>query len=211
MTYYIKILIIFVLGLGWSNYQLKADVLTVAHYSFNTSNNINTMQEIFKSIKGYPDYEVSNLGNVKSLARIIAHPHSIQQTLKERILKPSVNRNGYRIIFIYNGKRKTFRISQLMAIAFKNHVPNGTNAIVVDHINNNRLDDRLDNLQLITNRENCSKDTNGTSKYTGVSWCKSRKKWQAHICINGKSKSLGRFINELEASQVYQLTLKSIS
>ena len=48
ITNSIKILIIFALGLGWGNCQLKADVLTVAHFSFSTSNNISTMKKCNK-------------------------------------------------------------------------------------------------------------------------------------------------------------------
>jgi hypothetical protein len=63
-------------------------------------------------------------------------------------------------------------------------------------------------LQLITNRENSSKDKkNGTSQYTGVSWNKSRNKWRVYININNKNKYLGLFTDEYEAHLVYQKAL----
>jgi len=97
-----------------------------------------------------------------------------------------------------------------MAITFLNHIPNG-HSIIVDHINNISTDNRLENLQLITNRENLSKDKkNGTSKYTGVSWFKRGKKWHSSININNKKVHLGYFIDDLEASNQYQLALKNI-
>ena len=101
-------------------------------------------------------------------------------------------------------------VSQLIAIAFLNHKPCG-NKMVVDHIDTNKLNNKLYNLQVITNRENTSKDRkNGSSKYLGVSWNKSNKNWSATILINGKPKYLGSFTNEKEASQAYQNELKNL-
>jgi ribosomal protein L15E len=72
-------------------------------------------------------------------------------------------------------------------MAFLNHTPCGYK-IVVDHIDNNiKTDNRLENLQLITQRENVSKDIKNTSsKYIGVCWHKKAKKWRSSIQINGK-------------------------
>ena len=158
------------------------------------------MEEVWKSIKGYEGfYEVSNLGRVKSFKGV-----------NERILKTCIS-NGYEKVNLSKDcKPKSFRIYILLAIAFLNHNPNGY-SIIVDHIDNNKLNNNLENLQLITSRENSSKDRKGfTSKYTGVSWCKTGSKWRSSICINGVKKSLGSFINELEASNAYQTALKGL-
>ena len=88
-------------------------------------------------------------------------------------------------------------------MAFLNHKPNGHN-LVVDHINNDKLDNRLENLQIITHRENICKDRIGTSKYAGVSYCKINKKWRARIQINKISYFLGYFTNEKDATIVYE-------
>lgn len=168
------------------------------------------MKEVFKNIPGYEGYyQVSNLGRVKSLARKVKWNNTIRNQ-DERILNPPIT-DGYRRMGLCNGIRKHFKVSILVAMAFLNHKPDGTQKIVVDHINNIRTDDRLKNLQLISQRENSSKGRKGTSKYIGVSWSKIRNKWIAAIYINGKHKNLGGFTSELEASQVYQnelLTLK---
>jgi len=159
-------------------------------------------EEIWKDVPGYEGYyQVSNLGNVKSL-----------KFSKEKLLIPCFNSVGYLTVNLYkNGDIKMFQIHQLVAIAFLNHIPDGTNKIVVDHINNIPTDNRLENLQLISNRENLSKDKKNTSsKYTGVSWHKKNKKWLARIRINGNRKHLGYFINEIEASNAYQNTLKNL-
>lgn len=93
-----------------------------------------------------------------------------------------------------------------MAITFLRHTP--SRKYVVDHKDNNPLNDRLSNLQIITNRLNNSKDKkNKTSKFTGVSWNISTGKWRAMIYLDGKLKSLGRFIKEKDAAKAYNKAL----
>lgn len=202
MMFVIKILLIFMLGLGGGNYPLKADAITVAHISFIVPNNIAVMKEIFKSVRGYSDYEISNLGRVKSL-----------KCKKQRILKTSVDNKGYLKVRLYlSNKGKTKRIHQLVAITFLNHVPL-EQGLIVDHKNNNILDNRVTNLQTITQRENASKDRfrgDYSSKYVGVSWNKLYGKWIARIYINGKEKFIGHFVDELEASKAYKKILEKL-
>ena len=155
--------------------------------------------EVWKTIPNFESYQVSNLGNVRSL-----------KYGKERILKKPIGGGGYLQVSIYINKKYSKRtINQLMAIAFLNHKPSG-HKMVVDHIDTNKLNNKLYNLQVITNRENLSKDRKGTSKYTGVFLAKGRDKWRAAININGKRKHLGCFFNEKEASQAYQNELKNL-
>lgn len=171
------------------------------------------MKEIYKDIPNYEGlYQVSNLGNVKSLHRVITRSNDKVQTIKEKFLKPILGSHGYLAVGLYkNKKQKLFLVHVLMAIVFFNHKPKG-NTIVVDHINNDRTDNRLDNLQLISHRENVSKDLkNGTSKYVGVSWNKKAQKWGSSIRIKGKSKHIGYFTDELKASKAYQNKLLSLS
>ena len=167
-------------------------------------------EEEFRDIPGYEGYQVSNLGRVKSLPREIKFGDRFRLS-KEIILKPYINIYGYYTVRLnkYN-KGKTFTVHQLVAIAFLNHIPDGFK-VVVDHINNNKLDNRLENLQLITSRLNSSKDKKDvTSKHTGVHWSKRRNKWKASIIYNKKSIHLGTFNSEEEASNYYQNALKSI-
>ena len=157
--------------------------------------------EIWKDIKDYEGlYRVSNLGRIKSL-----------KFGKERILKVTLNSIGYVSVNLSKyGKRKSITAHQLVAMAFLNHKPCG-HKIVVDHIDNNKENDKLYNLQLISNRENTIKDTKrGSSKYVGVSWHKNINKWRAGIYIKGKIKHLGYFTDEKEAAQAYKNELKKI-
>ena len=155
--------------------------------------------EVWENIPDFESYQVSNLGNVKSF-----------KYGKKRILKHPINGKGYYQVTVYENKKPSKKtINQLMAMAFLNHKPCG-HKIVVDHIDNNKLNNKLYNLQLITNRENSSKDRKGTSKYTGVYLAKGSKKWRGSIRINGKNKNLGVFTDEMEAAQAYQNELKKI-
>ena len=154
--------------------------------------------EIWKTIDGYEDYQVSSLGNVKSLKRG-----------KEKILKNALGSYGYfEVNLLKDKKQKSFKIHKLVAIAFLNHIPDGTHKIVVDHINNVRTDNRVENLQLITNRENCSKDKrNGSSSCVGVSWHKKSSKWRAAFSYKGIYIDLGLFDEEKLAMDAYNLAL----
>lgn len=167
--------------------------------------------EVFKDILGYERlYRVSDLGTVKSLSRNIWNGKVLFKS-KEKILRQNLTKDGYyKVSLQKNNKAKTFKIHQLIAITFLNYTLKGFE-YVCDHINNIPTDNRLENLQVITHRENLSKDKNGTSKFTGVSWCKQTKKWRSSIRINGKSKSIGRFNCELKAAYTYQNELNKLN
>ena len=166
--------------------------------------------EIWKDIPNYVGmYQVSNLGRVKSLARARMRGRSKGFT-SERILKFHNNR-GYHAVGLYVcGVRKILKVHQLVAMAFLNHTPCRYKR-VVDHINGIIDDNRVENLQVVTQRENASKDRKGgASKYVGVDWHKQTNKWRARIRLNGKRAHLGEFTNELEASEAHQKALKEI-
>lgn len=169
--------------------------------------------ELFKDIKGFEGlYKVSNLGNVKALEKFINHPKGGLRKLGERILKLHVEKGKYTSVSLFdNGFLKTYKLHQLVAMAFHGHTPNGFKGLIVDHINGDKTDNRAINLQLITQRENSSKPKDHyTSKYTGVHWNERHKKWYANIRIDGKKKYLGSFNNEYEAHLTYQSKLKEI-
>jgi hypothetical protein len=158
-------------------------------------------KEIWKDVIGYEGlYEVSNLGRVKSL-----------KYNRKKILNPAIDSRGYLHVNISkNNICKTTKVHKLVAICFLNHIPSGMK-LVVDHINNNQLDNRVDNLQIITQKENSLKShCKYSSKYVGVCWDKREYKWKSQIRINGKLNFLGRFVNEQEASQAYQNRLATL-
>ena len=95
------------------------------------------MQEIWKDIKDFENmYQVSNLGRVKSLPRIIMRKDGKKQTIKGQILKGSKDTKGYiQVELKKNNKRNIKVIHRLVALAF---IPNEKNKEQVNHIDGNK-------------------------------------------------------------------------
>jgi len=170
------------------------------------------MEEIWKDIPDYEGlYQVSNLGRVKSLPKEWLTGKGGIKKHNGIFLKQCKNSRGYYTISIRKeNKQKTYSIHQVVAIAFLGHIPNGLK-LVVDHINDNKLDNRAENLQIVTQRFNVYKTQgNYSSKYKGVYRDKYAKKWRAQIKINGKKKYLGLFDCELKAHLAYEDALKNL-
>ena len=169
------------------------------------------MIEVFKDVPNYEGiYQVSNFGNVKSLSRIIVN-RGAKYSCEEKLMKPLKTKKGYLKICLYkNGKSKTFSIHVLVAMAFLDFIPNG-NKFVIDHKNNVKNDNNLLNLQIISHRENSSKDIKKTKgKFVGVHWIENRNKWRSQIQIKGQNIILGIFETEEEGFLVYQEALKKV-
>jgi hypothetical protein len=167
---------------------------------------LSSTEEVWKDVVGFEGYyQVSNRGRVKSLSRYISNGRGSQVFMEGRIRKIHVTTTGYYIVNLKKfGVQVSKKVHQLVAIAFLGHIPCG-HRVVVDHIDGNPLNNYVENLQLISNRENTSRSKKkGTSKFTGVSWVKSRNKWQVSIYLNNKREFLGNFKDELEAHETYQ-------
>ena len=73
---------------------------------------------------------------------------------------------------------------------------------IIDHINHNGLDNRLVNLKIVTNRQNCeNKIRKNKTGFIGVHWHNRDKIWASNIQINGKNKHIGNFKTPEEASK----------
>lgn len=80
------------------------------------------------------------------------------------------------------------------------------NKTLVDHINGNRLDNRIENLRFANRSQNSmnrGKHKKFTSKFKGVSIAKREKKWRAGIMLNGEQIHLGFFLKEEDAAAAY--------
>ena len=103
------------------------------------------MNEIWKPIVGYEGlYEVSNLGNVRSL--------NYNGTGEIKIMKPGISKNGYLQVLLYiNGKRKMYKVHRLVAQAF---IPNPDNKPQINHKSEDKTLNTVDNLEWTTAKEN---------------------------------------------------------
>lgn len=170
------------------------------------------MEEIWKDVPEYEGlYQVSNFGRVRSLPKQWISGNGSINEHNGKILKPSKISGGYlATAFCKYQVRKNFTVHQLVAMVFLGHQPNG-HKFVVDHINDNPADNRVDNLQIVTTRFNtCKTQGKYSSQYKGVSWCKNKNKWRSEIYINKKSKFLGYFENEYDAHLAYQNELQNL-
>ena len=76
----------------------------------------------------------------------------------------------------------------------------------IDHINGNALDNRKENLRIVTHRQNMqNQHISKTSKHPGVYWDKKNEIWSAQIRFGGKRRHLGRFADEGEAATTYRV------
>lgn len=115
------------------------------------------MKEIWKDIPGYEGYyQASNFGRVKSMERISIRnnghsEHSVYRT-KEKIKKVQKQSRGYSQVVLYkDGVAKTIRLNTLIARMF---VPNPEEKPYVNHIDGNKDNNRADNLEWVTAKEN---------------------------------------------------------
>lgn len=161
--------------------------------------------EKWKQIPNLP-YEISSLGKIRNL--------------QGKVLKTYIQNSGYEQIKInYQGLHIHKSIHRLVAEAF---MPNPLNKEYVNHIDGNKLNNTVDNLEWCTNSENIlharktglnpyNKPTLGLklkprsnsakqSQYLGVCWDKSRQRWKAYVVLDNVRYLQKRYDSEYEAA-----------
>jgi hypothetical protein len=139
--------------------------------------------EEWKQVENFPNYYISNMGNIRS---------------KRGVLTPGLDTDGYRQINLYNkdGKgfrgtgRYTMKIYRLVILAFGE--PSESNKTQIDHINRNKIDDRIVNLRWVTCREN-NINKGSVEDMIGINWIKKNKMYmvRAYGGVNKKQIYLG--------------------
>lgn len=160
------------------------------------------LEEEWKNIKDYPNYQVSNLGRVKSKERYTKQKNGINLR-REKLLNLQKNYKGYLYVRLYNNKGfKNFKVHTLVA---KHFIPNILNEPTVDHIDRNKQNNRVDNLRWANyiiqannkNKENIIKNM----KILGKKSYKNRAKKVKQYDKNGN------FIKEWESSRQASIEL----
>jgi len=163
------------------------------------------MQEIYKDILGYEGlYQVSNLGNIKSLARAWNYgANGNARTKPETIMKPALSEGGYlHVPLSKDGKTKSYRVHFLVWDAFGDMSRAGL-MLQVDHINGIKTDNRFENLQLLTPRENVIKHHKDKDNFC-YGTHKVGNKYAVQATINGKLRYLGIYETRMQAENVYK-------
>ena len=168
---------------------------------------VEKMEEIWKDVEGFEGlYMVSNLGNVKSL--------NYRHKNEEHLLKLSINKYGYHFVGLHsNGITKNFLVHRLVAKAF---IENSNNLPLVNHKDENKLNNNFENLEWCTQEYNLNYSLNRRGRQ------KQQRKYKLHtkhtpskyfqrvFQKNLRGEIVSEYSTVSEASRVNKMSLKSL-
>lgn len=160
------------------------------------------MEEIWKDVVGYEGwYQVSNLGNVRSVNRISTNSIGICRKWTSKPIKQQKNHKGYLLVKIGCGNGHSWHtVHRLVMEAF-----DCVNKLMtIDHLNGDKQDNRLENLQYVTLQENILRHHNNSKTKTGkagVHFDKGR--YRVRITEEGTRKNIGYFSTIEDASDAF--------
>ncbi len=160
----------------------------------------NILFETWKPVVGYEGfYEISSHGRLKSLR-------------KSRLILLSKNSEGYYNVKLSNNNGyRNHKIHRLVAQAFLGTPAKG---MVVNHKNGCKTDNKVDNLEYVSPRDNVAHSIlhkNKRCAFIGVDFQKRVGKYRARILVNGVTKHIGLFYSQEEAGQAYQAALRNLN
>ena len=128
------------------------------------------MKEIWKAIPGYEgSFEVSNLGNFRSLDRMVPSRYGSPRNYPGKPLKVEEMKDGYkRIVLMKDAKKKRYMCHRLVALTF---IDNPNNLPELDHLDGNRMNPSANNLEWVTHQENvrrAQEKGNYSGRYIGA-------------------------------------------
>lgn len=158
----------------------------------------NNIEEVFVKVKGYAGYEVSNLGNIRSV-------------YTGKIMKAHTVRGEYlQIGLTQNGKQKNFMVHRLVAEAF---LPNPENKPCVDHIDTIRTNNVVTNLRWVTHKENSNNELS-RKHYSDAKteWWKdeSRREWMSESKKGEKNPNWGKKFSQEYIEKIIQHRRKKV-
>ena len=161
--------------------------------------------EIWKAIPGFEHYEVSDQGRIRAIPFTVVRRNGRPYTHPGRIIAQTVERDGYLRVSLYVQKHAYVKkVHRLVYETFRGVPGEG---MVVDHINNNCRDNRLVNLQAVSNADNLAKDRWRHRKQKdlplGVSQSEDRRSYIAIFQANNTSYYLGSYDTAEEAASAY--------
>ena len=161
------------------------------------------INEVWRSIDGFPKYQVSNIGRVRNATT-------------GRILKQTTSNTGYQKVSLYNERGlKCVAVHTVVAQEFLARPPGEGGKLEVDHINRSKADNHARNLRYASHSQNMMNRRKQTrrvtsSQYKGVQWCKLGQRWKASIKLDGRRMHLGLYACEEEAALAYDLKAEEI-
>ena len=149
------------------------------------------INEVWRSITGFVNYQVSNIGRVR-------------ETATGAILRP-FNDGRYFKIVLYNDE--AMQIKYILRLVAQEFIDNPENKPYVDHIDKRKTNNCISNLRWAYPSENNmntrKRSSNTSSIYKGVSWSKKKNRWEARIRKDKRNYHVGYFHDERDAARAY--------
>ena len=110
------------------------------------------LEEEWKDIEDYPNYQISNFGRVKSKERYTKAKDNEIIHRKDKMLRSQTDTKGYKYVRLYNSKG--FKAKKIYRLVAEHYIPNLDSKPQVNHINGDKADNRVENLEWCTDLEN---------------------------------------------------------